>query len=145
MNAFSEFLKRYWWRIDQEKAAAGWLSQDGTLYYTARLLDLREISGVLRDRYRFLLVDEYQDTNSWQHRSSRLSEDQAPHSGLALPFGIEVDDLKREHLSRSRNPLIAEVFCQRGLLRAGDAASRRPLNYASAQAEPNLSSPGCQW
>jgi hypothetical protein len=64
---------------------------------------------------------------------------------LALPFGIEVDDLKREHLSRSRNPLIAEVFCQRGLLSAGDAASRRPLNYASAQADPNLSSPGCQW
>ena len=68
VNAFSKFLKWYWWRIDQEKAAAGWLSQDDTLYYTARLLDLREISGVLRDRHRFLLVDEYQDTNSWQHR-----------------------------------------------------------------------------
>jgi hypothetical protein len=26
VNAFSEFLKWYWWRIDQEKAAAGWLS-----------------------------------------------------------------------------------------------------------------------
>jgi len=77
--------------------------------------------------------------------SSRLSEDEAPHSGLALPSGIEVDDLKREHLSRPRNPLIAEVFCLRGLLSAGDAATRRPLNYASVQAIPNLSSPRCQW
>jgi hypothetical protein len=77
--------------------------------------------------------------------SSRLSEDPAPHSGLALPSGIEVDDLKREHLSRPRNPLIAEVFYRRGLLSAGDAAPRRPLNYASVQAIPNLSSPRCQW
>jgi ATP-dependent DNA helicase RecG len=27
-----------------------------------------------------------------------------------LPLGMKVEDLKREHLSRPRNPLIAEVF-----------------------------------
>ena len=33
-----------------------------------------------------------------------------------LPFGVKVEDLKREHLSRPRNPLIAEVFYRRGLV-----------------------------
>lgn len=34
----------------------------------------------------------------------------------SLPFGLTVDDLRREHLSRPRNPLIAEVFFRRGLI-----------------------------
>ena len=33
-----------------------------------------------------------------------------------LPFGLKVDDLKRDHRSRPRNPLIAEVFHRRGLV-----------------------------
>lgn len=33
-----------------------------------------------------------------------------------LPFGLTVDDLKREHNSRPRNPLLAEVFYRRGLI-----------------------------
>jgi ATP-dependent DNA helicase RecG len=37
-------------------------------------------------------------------------------SSGGLPFGIKVEDLKREHLSRLRNPLIAEVFYRRGLV-----------------------------
>jgi hypothetical protein len=62
-------------------------------------------------------------------------------SSGGLPSGIEVEDLKREHLSRPRNPLIAEVFYRgEDWLSAGDAAPRRSLNYASVQAIPNLSS-----
>lgn len=33
-----------------------------------------------------------------------------------LPFGIEVSDLKRDHTSKPRNPLLAEVFYRRGLI-----------------------------
>ena len=33
-----------------------------------------------------------------------------------LPFGLTVSDLKRNHLSRPRNPPIAEVFYKRGLV-----------------------------
>jgi ATP-dependent DNA helicase RecG len=33
-----------------------------------------------------------------------------------LPLGMKVEDLKRVHLSRPRNPLIAEVFYRRGLV-----------------------------
>lgn len=33
-----------------------------------------------------------------------------------LPFGLKVSDLKQNHLSRPRNPLIAEVFYKRGLV-----------------------------
>jgi len=33
-----------------------------------------------------------------------------------LPFGLQVDDLKRDHRSRPRNPVIADVFYRRGLV-----------------------------
>jgi ATP-dependent DNA helicase RecG len=33
-----------------------------------------------------------------------------------LPFGLSVEDLKRDHPSRPRNPLIAEAFYRRGLV-----------------------------
>ncbi len=33
-----------------------------------------------------------------------------------LPFGLTTDELVKEHLSRPRNPLIAEVFFRRGLV-----------------------------
>lgn len=33
-----------------------------------------------------------------------------------LPFGLKTEDLKRDHPSRPRNPLIAEVFFRRGLV-----------------------------
>lgn len=33
-----------------------------------------------------------------------------------LPLGLRIADLKRDHLSRPRNPLIAEVFHRRGLV-----------------------------
>ncbi|MEX2139208.1 MAG: ATP-binding protein [Pirellulales bacterium] len=33
-----------------------------------------------------------------------------------LPFGLSVDDLKKEHTSHPRNPLLAEVFFRRGLI-----------------------------
>ncbi len=37
-------------------------------------------------------------------------------SSGGLPLGMKVEDLKQEHLSRPRNPLIAEVFYRRGLV-----------------------------
>ncbi len=33
-----------------------------------------------------------------------------------LPFGLTVEDLKRDHRSKPRNPLLAEVFFRRGLI-----------------------------
>jgi ATP-dependent DNA helicase RecG len=33
-----------------------------------------------------------------------------------LPFGLKAEDLKREHPSRPRNPLIAQVFYLRGMI-----------------------------
>lgn len=68
VSSFAEFTRRYWERLDAEKAAAGWLSQDDTLYHAARLLQVQEVREILQDRYRFLLIDEYQDTDPLQHR-----------------------------------------------------------------------------
>lgn len=33
-----------------------------------------------------------------------------------LPFDVQIDDLKREHNSKPRNPLLADVFYRRGLI-----------------------------
>jgi len=33
-----------------------------------------------------------------------------------LPFGLRVEDLKRDHASRPRNPILADVFYRRGLV-----------------------------
>jgi len=33
-----------------------------------------------------------------------------------LPFDVQIDDLKREHTSKPRNPLLADVFYRRGLI-----------------------------
>ncbi|MEI9979926.1 MAG: ATP-binding protein [Edaphobacter sp.] len=37
-------------------------------------------------------------------------------SSGGLPMGMRVEELKQEHLSRPRNPLIAEIFYRRGLV-----------------------------
>ena len=36
-------------------------------------------------------------------------------SNGTLPFGVGIEDLKRDHISQPRNPLIADVFFRRGL------------------------------
>jgi hypothetical protein len=42
-----------------------------------------------------------------------------------LPFGLTEEDLKREHTSRPRNPLLAEVFYRRGLIERWGRGTQR--------------------
>jgi len=57
---------------EKRLAAAGALDFDDLLVRTARLLrDDHELRGRLGRRYRFILVDEYQDTNTCQYRIAR--------------------------------------------------------------------------
>jgi ATP-dependent DNA helicase RecG len=60
-------------------------------------------------------------------------------SGL-LPPGITVADLKREHVSRPRNPLIAEVFFRRGLIERWGRGTQKivELCVAAGQPEPEF-------
>jgi ATP-dependent DNA helicase RecG len=60
-------------------------------------------------------------------------------SGL-LPPGITIDDLKREHVSRPRNPLIAEVFYRRGLIERWGRGTQKivELCVAAGQPEPEF-------
>ncbi|MGO8903277.1 MAG: ATP-binding protein [Isosphaeraceae bacterium] len=56
-------------------------------------------------------------------------------SGL-LPPGITVADLKREHVSRPRNPLIAEVFFRRGLIERWGRGTQRIVELCRTAGQP---------
>jgi ATP-dependent DNA helicase RecG len=57
-------------------------------------------------------------------------------SSGALPLGMEVEDLKREHLSRPRNPLIAEVFYRRGLVERWGRGTQRIVELCLRAGHP---------
>jgi hypothetical protein len=48
-----------------------------------------------------------------------------------LPFGLRPEDLKRDHLSRPRNPLIAKCSIGEGWWNVGGGARKDWLTYAS--------------
>lgn len=51
-------------------------------------------------------------------------------SAGTLPFGLRREDLKRDHQSRPRNPLIAEVFYRRGLVERWGRGTQRLVTCA---------------
>ncbi len=58
-----------------------------------------------------------------------------------LPFGLTVDDLVRDHDSKPRNPLLAELFYRRGfdrLVGPGDAEDHRPVRVAAGHPPPEF-------
>jgi len=61
-------------------------------------------------------------------------------SAGTLPFGLKVEDLKRDHQSRPRNPLIAEVFYKRGLVERWGRGTQKivELCLAAGQPEPEF-------
>lgn len=60
-------------------------------------------------------------------------------SGL-LPPGLTVADLKREHISQPRNPILAEVFYRRGLIERWGRGTQKivELCVATGQPEPEF-------
>ncbi len=56
-------------------------------------------------------------------------------SGL-LPPGITIPDLKRSHISRPRNPLIAEVFYRRGLIEQWGRGTQKIVDWCVAAGQP---------
>src|SRR5581483_10046361 len=53
-----------------------------------------------------------------------------------LPPGITVADLKREHVSRPRNPLIAEVFYRRGLIERWGRGTQKIVELCVSAGHP---------
>ena len=53
-----------------------------------------------------------------------------------LPTGISVDDLKREHTSRPRNPILAEVFYRRGLIERWGRGTQKIVELCTAAGHP---------
>jgi ATP-dependent DNA helicase RecG len=57
-------------------------------------------------------------------------------SSGVLPPGITIADLKREHVSRPRNPLIAEVFYRRGLIERWGRGTQRIVELCRMAGQP---------
>jgi ATP-dependent DNA helicase RecG len=53
-----------------------------------------------------------------------------------LPFGLQVEDLKRDHPSRPRNPLIADVFYRRGLVERWGCGTQRIVELCVRAGHP---------
>lgn len=53
-----------------------------------------------------------------------------------LPPGITIADLKREHTSRPRNPLLAEVFYRRGLIERWGRGTQKIVELCQAAGHP---------
>ncbi len=53
-----------------------------------------------------------------------------------LPFGLTVSDLMRDHLSKPRNPLLAEVFYRRGLIEKWGRGTQNIIALCVAAGHP---------
>ncbi len=72
-NSFSRTLAKVYARYQKILAEHNALDFDDLLMKTAALLEKRaDVRDELGDRYKFLLVDEYQDTNQAQYQIARL-------------------------------------------------------------------------
>lgn len=54
----------------------------------------------------------------------------------SLPFGLSVDDLKRDHTSKPRNPLLAEVFFRRGLIERWGRGTQKIISLCVEAGHP---------
>lgn len=53
-----------------------------------------------------------------------------------LPPGVSIEDLKRDHTSRPRNPLLAEVFFRRGLIERWGRGTQKIVELCAAAGHP---------
>ncbi|HTR18545.1 MAG TPA: UvrD-helicase domain-containing protein [Candidatus Paceibacterota bacterium] len=66
-------IARIWEKYDKELAQEGALDFDDLLLRTLQLLQTsKEVRTLLQNRYRYLTIDEYQDTNKSQYEIARL-------------------------------------------------------------------------
>jgi ATP-dependent DNA helicase RecG len=57
-------------------------------------------------------------------------------SSGTLPFGMTVEDLTRDHESRPRNPLLADVFYRRGLIERWGRGTQKIIELCRAAGQP---------
>jgi ATP-dependent helicase/nuclease subunit A len=53
---------------DQKKSENGYLDFEDILLHTKRILENNHVRNVLSEKYKYLMIDEYQDTNEIQYR-----------------------------------------------------------------------------
>jgi ATP-dependent DNA helicase RecG len=57
-------------------------------------------------------------------------------SSGTLPFGLTPEELKRDHESRPRNPLLADVFYRRGLIERWGRGTQKIIELCQAAGQP---------
>lgn len=65
------FLKIFHFILDRysnKKSEKGYLDFEDILLFTQRIIELEEVQEYLRSRFKYIMIDEYQDTNEIQYR-----------------------------------------------------------------------------
>lgn len=57
-------------------------------------------------------------------------------SAGTLPFGLTVEDLRRDHVSKPRNPLLAELFFRRGLIERWGRGTQKIIDLCVQAGHP---------
>lgn len=104
---YTKTMARIFTAYDAAMRKAGAIDFDDLLLYTAKMLDTNErVRRECNDRWRHLLIDEYQDTNRAQFQIARLLAGegaQPENADLADLPGIDDDDLGAVSLGMGPN------------------------------------------
>ena len=66
-NDFFFLLKKIKDHYDEKKNQSGSLDFDDILIITERIVNRKDVAEKLRQKYKYIMIDEYQDTNELQH------------------------------------------------------------------------------
>ena len=70
----------------------------------------------------------------WRHDCGTLGSDSPSRR---RPAGLTVEDPKRDHPSRPRNPIIAAVFYRHGLVEKGGRGTQKIMELCVAAGRPS--------
>ncbi|GAB4299820.1 MAG: helicase-exonuclease AddAB subunit AddA [Ignavibacteriaceae bacterium] len=66
-NILLRLFDKIYQKYERKKSELGYLDYEDILLYTQRILSKKEVQNYLSDKYRYLMIDEYQDTNEIQY------------------------------------------------------------------------------
>ncbi len=99
---FEAELRRLFRAYAEAKQRQGLLDYDDLLMGWAQMLECERLGGILRERFRFVLVDEYQDTNPLQ---ARIVEGLCPDGSGLTAVGDELQAIYGFRAASVRNML----------------------------------------
>ena len=120
LELHAEIVQRY----ERKKRAAGGFDFDDLLVESARLVRKRQVAELLQERFRFFLIDEFQDTNELQWQVLRPLVDRSTNL-------LVVGDAKQS-IYRFRNADVSVFRVIQDRIKRGGRIVEMPQNYRAA-------------